>query len=77
VAYIRSLGSSPTDGQAVALAAAPRPAGQSVVVDPVCKMRIVASDQTLHADYQGKTYYFCSDHCQLLFAKNPAAYAGK
>jgi Cu+-exporting ATPase len=52
--------------------------GQHVTeVDPVCKMRIVAGNNTPHADYQGKTYYFCSDHCQLLFAKNPATYAEK
>jgi protein SCO1/2 len=75
VAYIRSLGESPPEGDAAGLAAAPRPASQSIAVDPVCQMRVVASATTPHADYQGKTYYFCSDHCQLLFARNPATYA--
>ena len=30
---------------------------------------------TPHTDYQGKTYYFCSDGCRKAFAKDPAKYA--
>ncbi len=28
-------------------------------------------------EYQGKTYYFCSDDCNVTFDKDPARYAGK
>jgi YHS domain-containing protein len=31
--------------------------------------------ETPHADYNGKTYYFCSDDCRNTFLKNPAKYA--
>jgi YHS domain-containing protein len=33
--------------------------------------------KTPTAQYNGKTYYFCSDECKGEFAKNPAKYAGK
>lgn len=42
--------------------------------DPVCKMQVALSDDTLHADYAGVHYYFCSQHCQEKFKANPAAY---
>ena len=29
---------------------------------------------TPRAEYQGKTYYFCSDTCRQEFLKNPAKY---
>ncbi|MDD2700651.1 MAG: heavy metal translocating P-type ATPase [Sideroxydans sp.] len=32
------------------------------------------SDDTLHADHAGHTYYFCSQHCLDKFTANPAAY---
>jgi hypothetical protein len=30
---------------------------------------------TPHADYNGKTYYFCSDECKRDFQKHPEKYA--
>jgi YHS domain-containing protein len=32
---------------------------------------------TPRAEYNGKTYYFCSDECREEFLKHPAKYAGK
>jgi len=29
------------------------------------------TDRTAHADYQGKTYYFCSNGCKEDFEKDP------
>ncbi len=41
-------------------------------IDPVCGME--ASGDIFKADYQGKSYYFCSGHCQSQFAVNPGNY---
>lgn len=48
--------------------------------DPVCDMNLdegKASTAGLKTDYQGKTYYFCSDACQKKFDKMPACFATK
>ena len=38
--------------------------------DPVCGMTVdVAS--ALHAEREGKTFYFCSDHCRQKFLSAP------
>ncbi len=41
--------------------------------DPVCGME-VTTDSIHQAEYQGKTYYFCSQHCQYKFSAAPAQY---
>jgi Cu(I)/Ag(I) efflux system membrane fusion protein len=44
--------------------------------DPVCGMKVDPSGAgILKSDFCGKTFYFCSDHCKGLFAKNPEQYA--
>jgi xanthine dehydrogenase accessory factor len=45
-----------------------------LTTDPVCKMQVRASDDTLHAAVAGKSYYFCSPSCRDQFVKNPARY---
>jgi Cu+-exporting ATPase len=44
---------------------------QSVTKDPICGMTV---DETtaLHADCEGQTFYFCSDHCRQKFLSTPA-----
>lgn len=42
-------------------------------IDPVCGME--ASGDLFKAEYKGKSYYFCSDHCQEQFVANPDNYA--
>lgn len=44
-------------------------------VDPVCGMKV--SSDLLKADYQGESYFFCSDHCRQQFEKDPEAYIVK
>ncbi len=34
-------------------------------------------DSTPHAEYEGKTYYFCSEDCRAAFLKNPKKYLPK
>jgi YHS domain-containing protein len=36
---------------------------------------VVIDDKTPHADFNGKTYYFCSEHCRKAFEKDPSKYA--
>jgi cytochrome oxidase Cu insertion factor (SCO1/SenC/PrrC family)/YHS domain-containing protein/mono/diheme cytochrome c family protein len=42
--------------------------------DPVCHMAVRVTDQTPHAEYQGKVYHFCSPACSERFAANPPKY---
>lgn len=42
--------------------------------DPVCGMSVDPKTATLHTIYEGKHYYFCSDHCKKQFAENPKQY---
>lgn len=41
--------------------------------DPVCGMT-VKEETGIKLDYQGQTYYFCSDFCRKLFEKDPDKY---
>src|SRR4030066_714313 len=41
--------------------------------DPICGM-MVKEEKGLKLDYQGQTYYFCSDFCKNLFEKDPEKY---
>ncbi len=62
-----------------AAAAAPKPAAvrSAPVKDPVCGMDVDPKDPAVarrKVEYQGKSYYFCSDMCKEDFQKDPAAY---
>lgn len=48
----------------------------AMVTDPVCGMRIDTDDAVASAEYEGKTYYFCSEVCHEAFLADPAAFAG-
>jgi len=45
-------------------------------VDPICGMSVNPAGNELHYDYQGDTYYFCSEHCLTKFKADPESYAG-
>lgn len=45
------------------------------VRDPVCGMDIDPQNAVASMDYDGKTYYFCSDGCYQSFQADPAKYA--
>lgn len=38
---------------------------------------VVVDAETPRAEYQGKTYYFCSDECRAAFLKRPGRYIEK
>jgi len=42
-------------------------------IDPICGMT-VADDSPRKFDFDGKTYFFCSDHCLRKFSQEPAVY---
>jgi adenylate cyclase len=45
-----------------------------MVIDPICGMRIEADDAAATAEYEGQTYYFCSESCRAVFLSSPSAY---
>jgi Cu+-exporting ATPase len=42
--------------------------------DPVCGMTIAEKDASATAEYQGATYYFCSETCRRKFVANPTEF---
>lgn len=46
----------------------------AMVTDPVCGMRIDTDDAVATAEFEGKTYYFCSQACHDAFVADPASY---
>jgi len=51
------------------------PEGAETVKDPVCGMTVVVGPDTRHAEYQDKTFHFCSEKCQTKFKADPWFYA--
>jgi len=47
------------------------------VKDPVCGMEIEPATAYGKTEYAGRTFYFCSKHCEEEFKKNPEKYASK
>ena len=45
-------------------------------IDPICGMT-VAPDSPRRFDFNGTTYFFCSDHCLKKFSADPAKYVHK
>ena len=63
----------------ISIMAAPRQDGTDKLIDakpfldPVCGMRVAASDDKF-AEYQGTTYYFCCPSCVTKFKSDPEAW---
>ncbi len=45
--------------------------------DPVCGMQIEEREAAGQAEYEGRTYYFCSSACQRKFEANPAEFTNQ
>jgi Cu+-exporting ATPase len=43
--------------------------------DVVCGVQVDEATTTNSADYNGKTFYFCSPACKAKFGQSPEAYA--
>lgn len=44
--------------------------------DLVCRMQVEPERAGARAEYQGTTYYFCSQGCHRAFTANPEKYVG-
>ena len=49
-------------------------ASTTVTKDPICGMTVDAAT-AIHADREGKTFYFCSEHCRQKFVSQTAGAA--
>jgi Cu+-exporting ATPase len=56
-------------------AMAPIPEGTETAKDPVCGMTVAIGPDTRHAEFQEKTFHFCSEKCQAKFKADPWFYA--
>jgi protein SCO1/2 len=76
VAYIKSLSPAAPGGHGY-VTTAPVSKGDEpeLLTDPVCKMQVTSDPSAPHADFEGKTYYFCSDNCRKQFLKAPKKFA--
>jgi YHS domain-containing protein len=45
-----------------------------MATDPVCGMQIDSGDAAGSEEYEGTTYYFCSQACHEAFRADPASY---
>ena len=39
--------------------------------DPVCGMRVRPGETRLVANYEGHSFWFCSEYCRFTFESNP------
>lgn len=44
--------------------------------DPVCGMHIEPRTAAAKLEYEGATYYFCSERCQAAFHADPKRFLG-
>ena len=47
------------------------PTEGETATDPVCGMAVAVNADAITREYEGKTYYFCGEHCAKNFAKAP------
>jgi YHS domain-containing protein len=45
--------------------------------DPVCGMEIEESKAVGKSEYDGQTFYFCSQGCKIMFDQYPQQYLSK
>ena len=45
--------------------------------DPVCGMSTDQEGKFIHHQHDGKSYYFCSEHCLTTFKTNPSKFTGE
>lgn len=46
----------------------------SMVVDPVCGMKVNKEETQFTAEYEGKAYHFCMEADKMAFLENPEKY---
>jgi len=53
----------------------PTPEGKDTAKDPVCGMTVAIGPETRHAEFERKTFHFCSQKCETKFKADPWFYA--
>ncbi|KFI92752.1 copper-transporting ATPase [Bifidobacterium saguini DSM 23967] len=53
------------------------PVDGETATDPVCGMTVAVNADAITREYEGKTYYFCGEHCANNFAKAPQIFLEK
>lgn len=48
----------------------------AMVKDPVCGMEIESSQAAAQTQYEGQSYFFCSNECKEQFEEDPSQYVG-
>lgn len=51
---------------------APEP---ETAIDPICRMTVTVATARYVAEHEGRRYYFCCEHCQHTFERDPHRYA--
>ncbi len=51
------------------------PDGAETAKDPVCGMTVAIGPETRHAEFQNRTFHFCSEKCETKFKADPWFYA--
>lgn len=51
------------------------PTGAGTAQDPVCGMTVAVKPDGRHVEFQGESFYFCSEKCQTKFTADPWFYA--
>lgn len=46
------------------------------VTDPVCGMQIDSASAAAQSNYQGQSYYFCTESCKRQFDADPRQFVG-
>lgn len=52
---------------------APKPTFETAI-DPVCNMTVAMLPESIHAEIEGETVWFCAPGCLKAYSANPAAY---
>ncbi len=45
-----------------------------MAIDPICNMEVDESTSEFKSDYNGTSYYFCSQECKDEFDENPDSF---
>jgi Cu+-exporting ATPase len=51
------------------------PTGAETAKDPICGMKVAVKPDGRHAEFQGETFHFCSEKCEMKFKTDPSSYA--
>lgn len=50
--------------------------GETLAVDPICRMSVDEKTAKWKSEFRGNAYYFCAPGCKATFDKSPEKYIG-